>query len=147
MTASDSGHKANRILVDCGRPPLREWLTIMTMAILSCAAVIVVVLRIAPQLVPLSILTGILALTASFWFFRPAHTLLREDGIHAPNAQAQWDEVVHWEIYDASRVLSLTVRSDLIRIDQLTLDVRLYQNQVEAERVLREHVPNGRVVP
>lgn len=107
----------------------------------------VVVLLLAPQFVFLPILTDVLVLAALFWFFRPAPTLLREDGIHASNAQANWDEILRWEIYDASRLLSLTVRSQLIRIDQLTIDVRLYRNQIEAERVLREHVPNGRVLP
>lgn len=78
----------------------------------------------------------------------PRHTLLCENGVAAVTGAARWGDVVTWESYDGGRRLSLVMRaSGPFRVQELTIETRLSQNRAAAIALLRERVPNGRVLP
>jgi hypothetical protein len=77
----------------------------------------------------------------------PRNTLLCERGVAAANGACKWEELVTWELYDAGRQLSLVMRqSGPSRVKELTVETRITRNQEAAIALLRERVPNGRVL-
>lgn len=91
--------------------------------------------------------TAILMTVTAFWGFRPSRTLLTEEGVVSATVVAKWEEITYWELYGDGKVLTLSTRSELLRVDALMVEVPIFANSGAAAVVLGERVPNGRVLP
>ena len=135
------------VLVDCGHMP---WTSMV--AIIGYDAVLFVGAVVASLFLPrppggVLIAAAVFTMVVLAFNVRPRSTRITTRGVFGPAGGANWGDIVDWELYNEGKALTLLTRSELLRVDALTLEVLLFKNQTEAERVLRERVPNGRVLP
>jgi hypothetical protein len=135
------------VLVDCGPniPTPNRWM-LRAMAFFSGAGGILYAFVDSP-------LVAVFAttITAPFWapfllLSLPRHTLLCEGGVATASDQARWSDVVTWATYDAGRRLSLVFSQTSERLSEVSVETRLTKNRDAAVELLRERVPNGRVL-